>query len=113
MEKIGLGKSSFIYIHIYIYIDEINCNLFLSCNYGRSKKGTCCSVRALTSKGINIHVIGGVSQTGLIYWERRRGSYMKDNCCDFIRSLLRQVKDPVSETVIVCDMLRYMLILGL
>ena len=28
---------------------------------------------------------------------------MNDNCCDFITSLLRQVQDPMSDVVIVCD----------
>ena len=96
MEKMGLGKTV-------IYIDETNCNLFLRRNYGRSKKGARCSVRAPTSKGKNIHVIGGKNRTGLIYLERRRGSYKKDNCCDFIRFLLRQVQDPMNEVVIVWD----------
>ena len=57
-----------------------------------------------TSKGKNIHVIAGISQTGLIYWERRRGSYKKENCNEWVRKLVRQVTEPMERVVVVvCD----------
>ena len=56
-----------------IYMDETNVNLFLRRKHGRNKKGTRCSVKSPTSRGKNIHIIGAISQTGLLYWERRRG----------------------------------------
>ena len=68
-----------------------------------SRKGSRCSVKLSTSKGKNIHVIGGISQTGMQYWERRRGSYRKDDCCDFLRRLLRRIDEPTSEIVVVLD----------
>ena len=86
MAEIGNGKRL-------IYIDESNCNLFLRRTQGRSRKGTRCSVKAATSKGKNVHVIAGISQTGLVYWERRRGSYIKADCCDWLRRLLRSMND--------------------
>ena len=96
MSLIGRGK----YI---IYIDETNCNLFLRRSFGRSKKGLRCCVKVPTSKGKNVHVIAGISQTGLIYWERRRGSYRKDDCCQWLRSLLRHAQEPMNNIVVVCD----------
>ena len=65
MSAHGNGK------HI-IYIDESKCNLFLRRSEGRSRKGTRCIVKSASSRGKNIHIIGAVSQTGLVYWERRR-----------------------------------------
>ena len=51
----------------------------------------------------NVHVIAGISQSGLFHWEQRRGSYKKNNCCQWLRYLLRQVHKPMSGVVIVCD----------
>ena len=96
LSYIGAGK----YV---IYIDETNFNLFLRRNEGRSRRGTRCSVKAPTSKGKNVHVIGAVSQTGLVYWERRRGSYKKPDCQEWLRSVLRRVDEPLTNVVIVCD----------
>ena len=48
-------------------------------------------------------MIAGISQYRLIYWERRRGSYRKDDCCQWLRCLLCQVHEPMSDAVIVCD----------
>lgn len=96
MDYIGNGKTL-------IYIDETNCNLFLRRNFGRSFKGTRCSVKAPTSKGKNVHIVAGITQTGLTYWKKRRGSYKKEDCCEWFRCLLRQVTEPMTSTVIVCD----------
>ncbi len=96
LEKTGCGKTV-------VYIDETNCNLFLRRNFGRSRKGTRCSVKLPTSKGKNIHIIGGITQTGIQHWERRRGSYRKEDCCNFLRNLLRNMEEPMSEIVVVLD----------
>ena len=73
MDKMGQGK-------FIIFIDESNCNLFLRRTQGSSRKGTRCSVKSPTSKGKNIHIIAGISQQGLVHWERRRGNYKRDDC---------------------------------
>ena len=96
MEESGNGKTI-------VYIDETNCNLFLRRSFGRSRKGTRCTVKAPTSKGKNVHVIGGISQTGLLYFERRRGSFKKEDCQEWLRSLLRSITESLSQIVIVCD----------
>lgn len=86
-----------------IYIDECNVNLFLRRTSGRSRKGARCSVKAPISKGKNVHVIGAISQTGLVYWERRRGSFTKDDCKDWLRRMLRASGQAMERLAVVCD----------
>ena len=96
MQLVGNSKTL-------IYIDESNCNLFSRRNFGRSKKGNRCSVKLPTSKGKNVHIIAGISQTGLIHWERRRGHFKKEDCRQWMRNLMDKVHEPFSNVVIVCD----------
>ena len=96
MDKMGQGK-------FIIFIDESNCNLFLRRTQGRSWKGTRCSVKSPTSKGKNTHIIAGISQQGLVHWERRRGNYKRDDCCEWVRRMLRAVTEPFHNVVVVCD----------
>ena len=70
MNRIGIGKTV-------VYIDETNVNLFLRRSQGRARKGMRPMVKCPTSRGKNIHILGGISQHGIVYWERRRGSYKK------------------------------------
>jgi len=63
--------------------------LYCKRSYGRSKKGERAISRCPNSKGANIHVIGAISQHGLEYHERRRGSYKKANAQEYIKRLLR------------------------
>ena len=64
MSAIGEGKTI-------IYIDETNCNLFIRRSIGLSIKGTRYAIKAPTTKGKNVHVLAGITQTGIVYWERR------------------------------------------
>ena len=93
-----MGQDKFI-----IFIDESNCNLFLRRTQDRSRKGTRCSVKSPTSKGKNIHIIAGISQQGLVHWERRRGNYKRHDCCEWVRRMLRAVTEPFTNVVVVCD----------
>ena len=95
-EVVGAGKTV-------LYMDETNINLFLRRSQGRSRKGTRCSVKAATAKGPNIHVIGAMTQTGIVYWESRRGSFKKDDCNQWLREALRRCPEPREELVVVCD----------
>ena len=47
-------------------------------------------------------MIAGICQTGLIYLERRRGSFRKDDCCEWFRKLLRELEEPIQD-IVVCD----------
>ena len=63
----------------------------LSC--GRSKKGARCLVKTPANKLENVHIIGANPNTGLgldgPYWERRRGSYIKEECHGLMQRMLR------------------------
>lgn len=96
MDRIGQGKSI-------IFIDETNFNLFLRRSQGRSRKGTRCSVKSPASKGKNLHIIGAISQEGLVYIETRRGPYKKEDCCEWLRRMLRNVTEPLHNVIVVCD----------
>ena len=50
-----------------------------------------------------MHVIGGILQAGLQYFERRRGSFKKEDCQEWLRILLRSITESLSQIVIVCD----------
>ncbi|KAF0292848.1 hypothetical protein FJT64_009220 [Amphibalanus amphitrite] len=96
MEATGAGKTI-------LYMDETNVNLFLRRSEGRSRRGQRCCVKVATGKGDNIHVIGAISQTGMVYWERRRGSFRKEDCCEWLRRALRHCPEPMENVVVVCD----------
>ena len=96
MEATGTGRTV-------IYINETNVNLFMRRSQGRSRRGTRCSVKAATSKGPNIHVIGAMSQTGVVYWERRRGSYKKADCGEWLGRALQACASPLHQVTVVCD----------
>ena len=81
-----------------IYINETNVNLFLRRTQCRSRKGTRFCVKVPTSRGQNIHIIAGISQAGLVYWERRRGAYKKEHCHEWWSSV-----EPMANTIVVCD----------
>ena len=58
------------------------------------------------SKGPNIHIIGALSQNGLEYWGKRRGSYKKDEASNFVKRLIRTLVGNgllLATIVIVCD----------
>ena len=96
MELIGGGKTV-------IYIDETNCNLFLRRKEGRSRRGTRCSVKSAAAQGPNVHIIGAMTQTGLVHWQRKRGSYRKDDCVDWLREVLMHCPEDPRDLVVVCD----------
>ena len=47
-------------------------------------------------------MIAGICQTGLVYWKSRRWSFRKDDCCEWLRKLLRELEEPIQD-VVVCD----------
>ena len=97
MDAFGAGKTV-------IYIDETNLNLFLRRHFGRDRKWTRCSVKAATSRDKNVYIIiGGICQSGFVYWERRRGSYKKEDWNEWLRALLRIVDEPITNIVIAYD----------
>lgn len=96
MNRIGRGKTV-------IYMDETNANLFHRQSQGHARKGLHCMPECPTSEGQNIHILGSMSQHGLLYWERRRGSYKKEDCQEWLRRMLRTITEPLYNIVVVCD----------
>lgn len=95
MNRIELGKTV-------IYVDETNANLFLQRSVGRPRKDLHCVPKCPVSKGNNVHILGSISQDGPVYWERRRGSYRKGKCQEWLRKMLRMISEPLSNVVVVC-----------
>lgn len=86
-----------------IYVDETNTSLFLRRSQGRSRKGVRCMLKGPAARAKNIHILAGISQNGIVYWERKRGSYRKDECHDWLRRMLRSITEPLDNIVVVCD----------
>lgn len=96
MNRTGMGKTV-------IYIDETNVNLFLRRSQACARKGFRPAVKCAPSRGRNIHILGGISQHGMVYWERRRGNYRKEDCNEWLRRMLRTITEPSQNIVVVCD----------
>lgn len=96
MNRTGMGKTV-------IYIDETNVNLFLRRSQARARKGFRPAVKCAPSRGRNIHILGGIAQHGMVYWERRRGNYRKEDCNEWLRRMLRTITEPSQNIVVVCD----------
>ena len=80
-----VGEQKFV-----IFINETNFNLFCRRSNGRAARGRRAVVNLPNSKGPNLHIIGAVSATGLVCWERRRGAFKKEDCRDWLRRCLRE-----------------------
>lgn len=76
-----------------LFMDETNFNIHISRGEGRSIRGTRCSTIAAGSKGANVHVIGCISNHGLVHHEVRRGSFKKEDACLWIKQCLRKARD--------------------
>ena len=71
-----------------VYIDESNVNLFLRRKQGRSRMGQRAVAKLPSCKGANVHMISGLTQSGLVGFERRRGSYKGADCKQWVKKLL-------------------------
>jgi transposase len=91
---------------IVLFQDETNLNLFTARSYGRAPAGTRAKRVLPNSKGSNIHCIGLYSQIGgIIYFERRRGSFTKDLYAEWFVRMLNSLADrfEVNNVVVVID----------
>ncbi len=87
-----------------IFIDETNVNLFCKRMCGRAARGRRATRKDPNSRGANLHIIGAIGNAGLIYWERKRGSYKGDNACDWLRTMLNACfARNLFDIVIICD----------
>lgn len=72
-----------------LFMDETNFNIFCRRTFGRSLRGARSVVQLPNSKGPNLHVIGAITSTGLVHWERQRGSFKMENCNSWLRRCLQ------------------------
>jgi transposase len=73
----------------FIYMDETNFNLFCRKSTGRAVRGRRAVVTLPNSKGPNLHIIGAITSTGILHWERHRGSFKNDTCNAWVRRCLQ------------------------
>lgn len=89
-----------------IWMDETNFNLFCRRTRGRSVKGSRAVQILPASRGPNVHLIGAISTAGVVFMERRRGSFTANLANDWVERLLIQWQNAgneVDDLVIVCD----------
>ena len=87
-----------------VFMDETNLNIYISRTEGRSVRGSRCTTVAGGSKGANVHVIGAISNLGIVHYELKRGSFKKENAQEWIKTCLRKaVKVHGGPVVLIVD----------
>ncbi|KAG4054603.1 hypothetical protein PC123_g10270 [Phytophthora cactorum] len=88
----AMGKTT-------LYMDETNFNLWSTRKRGRSLRGRRAVKKVFAGGGQNMHVIACISENRLVYYETKFGSNRHANVNDFIRSLLRTIRDEPERTL--------------
>ncbi|EEY55460.1 uncharacterized protein PITG_20267 [Phytophthora infestans T30-4] len=92
---------------IILYMDETNFNLWSTRTRGRSLRGRRAMKKVFAGGGQNMHVIACISENGLVYNETKFVTNRHANTNDFIRSLLRHIRDAseltLADVVLVLD----------
>ncbi|XP_047135639.1 uncharacterized protein LOC124812732 isoform X2 [Hydra vulgaris] len=99
MQATGIGK-------FIAYVDKSNVNLYIRRTHGRAKVGNRAVVRLPSSKGANVHMIGALTQMGLMNFTCRRGNYKMAQCNDWLKQLLQGIVAqgiPSTNIVVVID----------
>lgn len=89
-----------------VWIDQTNFNLFCRRARGRSRAGARAVQILPSSRGPNVHLIGGISAAGIVAMDRRRGSFTADSAIAWVRNLMVQWENggnELADLVIVCD----------
>ncbi|GMF47719.1 unnamed protein product [Phytophthora fragariaefolia] len=93
------------------YMDETNFNLWSSRTRGRSLRGRRAVKKVFASGCQTMQVIACISENGLVNFETKFGSNRHANTNDFIRALLRHVRDSselsLPDVVLVLDNVPY------
>lgn len=90
---------------IICWMDETNFNMFCTRTMGRSLKGRRASIPVLNSRGRNLHLIGSMTEQGVVAVTTRRGSFSGEDCKMWVRTLLEQLQAQydIRSVVLVCD----------
>ena len=73
-----------------VWVDETNFNLYCKRKKGRSKIGTRASVVIPASKGANLHCIGAMTTSAVVYFSTKRGSFKAEDCLQWFRDLVAE-----------------------
>ncbi|KAG4044437.1 hypothetical protein PC123_g20123 [Phytophthora cactorum] len=84
---------------VILYMDKTNFNLWSSRTRGRSLRGRRAVKKLFAGGGQNMHVIACISENGLVHYETKFGSNRHANTNDFIRALLRRIRDSSEHTL--------------
>jgi len=97
----AMGADKFV-----VYVDESHVNLFLRRSQGRSQQGTRAVVKLPSSKGANVHMIGALSQTGLVSFKRKRGNFRGVHFDEWLQKVVQKLVSrciPQEKIVLVVD----------
>ncbi|CAH8558946.1 unnamed protein product [Dicrocoelium dendriticum] len=87
-----------------VWIDETNFNLFCSRTRGRSRRGSRAQCTVANSRGPNVHLVGAMTNNGLIACSVLRGSYNKQRCAQWLRRVLdTNGTGFVERCILICD----------
>lgn len=88
-----------------IWMDETNFNLFCRRSQARSRIGERAVIMRPTSRGKNVHVIGAITASGVLKWDRMRGSFTANKAKDWVISMMEKLPPYLQpeNTVLVID----------
>ena len=89
-----------------IFIDETNFNLFCKRTKGWARVGDRASVVLPNSREPNLHLIAGITNTGLINAKTKRGSFKWTDANNWLREILEHYRNQghdMQNVVVVCD----------
>lgn len=73
-----------------VWVDETNFNLFCRRSRGRAKRGRRATQVFPASRGPNVHLIGAISSSSVVWMERQRGSFDSQRAKQFIQTVINQ-----------------------
>ena len=87
-----------------VYVSIANFNLFCSRTRGWAPRGEKARAIVASSRGSNIHIVGAMSEHGMVSYSVKRGSFTKISCQEWLRTMLDGlVESRRRKVVVVCD----------
>lgn len=97
MELIGSG-------YVPIFEDETNFNIHCKRKNGRAKIGSRAHIKLSNTKGSNLHCIGAISPTCLIFFGTRRGSLKAEDFRIYVNGIVDNIlQNGIRKAVIIID----------
>ena len=97
MEFIGNG-------YVPVFEDESNFNIHCKRSNGRAKIGSRAHIKLSNTRGANLHCIGAISPSSLIFFENRRGSLKSEDFRSYIGKIVDNIFEKgIRKAVIIID----------